>query len=291
MMDVTELFCKVDDFCKGFEPTYKKQMLGSGKATRARNLSLSFSEMVTIVVMFHQSCFRHFKGFYTGKITTQMTDLFPNVLSYNRFVQLMPRIIVYLMAFLNSLQGQVTGISFMDSTPLAVCKNKRIPRNRVFQGSATRGKSSMGWFFGFKLHLIVNENGELLAWKLTKGNVDDRKPVPDLCTHIFGKLFADKGYISQSLSESLLKQGTRLFTTIRSNMKNKLLPLIDRLLLRKRFIIETINDQLKNISQIEHSRHRSPLNFIVNLFAGLIAYQLQPKKPSLNLNRSLLALI
>ena len=149
----------------------------------------------------------------------------------------------------------------------------------------------MGWFFGFKLHVIVNEKGELLAWKLRQGHVDDRKPVPDLCKHIFGKLFGDKGYISQSLTQTLLRQGIRLFTTLRSNMKHKVLPLIDRLLLRKRFIIETINDQLKNISQIEHSRHRSPLNFIVNLVAGLIAYQLQPKKPSLNLNPYNLALI
>ena len=141
----------------------------------------------------------------------------------------------------------------------------------------------MGWFFGFKVHIVINECGELIAWTVTPGHTDDRKPVPKLIRSVLGKLFADKGYISQSLFDQLFKQGIQLITTVRSNMKNKLMPLWDRILLRKRFIIETINDQLKNISQIEHSRHRSVSNFLINLIAALIAYQLQPKKPALNL--------
>ena len=139
----------------------------------------------------------------------------------------------------------------------------------------------MGWFYGFKLHLIVNERGELLSVKLTEGNVDDRKPLPDMCQSIIGKIFGDKGYISQALHDELLENNLELITSIRKNMKPRLLTLIDKLLLRKRSVIETINDQLKNISQIEHSRHRSPINFAVNLLAGLIAYCKQPKKPSI----------
>lgn len=142
----------------------------------------------------------------------------------------------------------------------------------------------MGWFYGFKLHLIVNERGEFLSVKLTEGNVDDRKPLPDMCQTLMGKLFGDKGYISQSLHDELLENNLELITSIRSNMKPKLLTLIDKLLLRKRSVIETINDQLKNISQIEHSRHRSPINFAVNLLAGLIAYCKQPKKPSIKVD-------
>lgn len=290
MMDVTELFCKVDDFCQGYSPQYQALLLSSGNQQRNRKTSLSISEMVSIIIIFHQSCFRHFKGFYQNKISKQYRHYFPTLISYSRFIQLMPRVIVYLIAFLDSIRGKVTGISYIDSTTLAVCKNKRIRQHKVFKGIASRGKSTMGWFFGFKLHLIVSEQGDLLAWKLTKGHVDDRKPVPDLCTHIFGKLFGDKGYISKVLSEQLLKNGTQLFTTIRSNMKNKFIPIFDRLLLRKRFIIETINDQLKNISLIEHSRHRSPLNFVANLVSGLIAYQLQQKKPSLHIDQTHLAL-
>ena len=143
----------------------------------------------------------------------------------------------------------------------------------------------MGWFYGFKLHLVANDQGELLACQLTPGNLDDRKPVPTLAKRLLGKLFGDMGYISQKLVAQLLAEcNVQLVTLARSNMQGRLLPLDDVILLRKRAIMETINDQLKNISQIEHSRHRSPLNFVVNLFAGLIAYCLQPKKPSLHLH-------
>jgi hypothetical protein len=142
----------------------------------------------------------------------------------------------------------------------------------------------MGWFFSYKLHLVVNDQGEILAFQLTPGNVDDRKPVPKMTEKLFGKLFADRGYISQALFQQLYDEGLVLVTSIRKNMKNHLMLLEDKLMLRKRSIIEAINDQLKNISQIEHSRHRSCANFIVNLLAGLIAYALQAKKPSINLS-------
>ena len=180
-------------------------------------------------------------------------------------------------------------ISFMDSTPIKVCHNRRIQRHKVFDGLAARGKTSMGWFYGFKLHLVVNEHGEILSFMLTPGNVDDRKPVPHLLKGVFGKVFADKGYISQALFAQLWEQDIQLITGIRKNMKNTLMEMTDKLLLRKRAIIETINDQLKNISQIEHSRHRSVANFLTNLLAGLIAYMLRPKKPSLFQNRPVLA--
>ena len=129
----------------------------------------------------------------------------------------------------------------------------------------------------------------LLNFTLTPGNTDDRQPVPQLLQRLIAKVFADKGYISQALAEKLLKTtGIQLITKLRRNMKNRLLPLADRLLLRRRSIIESVIDQLKNISQIEHSRHRSPVNFLVNLVCGLIAYCHQPKKPSLVIKRNLL---
>lgn len=156
---------------------------------------------------------------------------------------------------------------------------------------AERGKNSLGWFFGFKLHLIVDDQGELLAVCLTPGNVEDRKPVPRLAKRLWGKLCGDRGYLSQRLFEQLFKQGLQLLTPLRKNMPNQLMPLTDKLLTRKRSIIETINDQLKNISQIAHTRHRSVTNFLVNLLAGLIAYTHQPKKPSLKLSKAELALL
>jgi hypothetical protein len=158
-------------------------------------------------------------------------------------------------------------------------------RNKAFKGIAQKAKSTIGWFFGFKLHIIVNERGGLLSVKLTRANVDDRSPVLDMVKNIFGKLFGNKGYISNNLTNDLKKQGISLITGVRKNMENKLLPLMDKILLRKRSIIETINDQLKNISQIEHSRHRSVYNFIVNMLCGLISYTHQPKKPTISLSR------
>ena len=199
-----------------------------------------------------------------------------------------------LYVFLRVSMGRCTGIAFVDSTSLAVCHNRRINRHRVFDGFAARGKTTMGWFYGFKLHLIVNHLGEIIAFALTPGNVDDRTPLPNMIQAVFGKLFGDKGYLSQTLGDQLRALGIELITSIRRNMKPQMLPLYDKLLLKRRSIIETINDQLKNISQIEHSRQRSVNNFFVNLVAGLLAYCRRPHKPSVQLDpaeyRSLVAL-
>ena len=239
---------------------------------------------MTIIIHFHQSHYRNFKAYYIQHLQVNLGSEFPDLVSYNRFVELMPRALIPLLGYMRGRKGNCTGISFVDSTPLEVCHNRRIKRHKVFAGLAERGKTSMGWFFGFKLHLVVNDQGEILAFQLTPGNVDDRKPVPKMTEKLFGKLFADRGYISQVLFQQLYNEGLILITSIRKNMKNHLMLLEDKLMLRKRSIIETINDQLKNISQIEHSRHRSYANFIVNLLAGLIAYALQAKKPSINLS-------
>ncbi|EKP06216.1 transposase, IS4 family [Leptospira kirschneri str. 2008720114] len=158
-------------------------------------------------------------------------------------------------------------------------------RCKVFKDIAQRGKSSTGWFYGFKLHLIINDQGELLSFMVTPGNVDDRnlKVIFPLVKNIYGKLFGDRGYISQSLFESLYEKGIQLITKLKKNMKNKLMPLVDKILLRKRAIIESVNDELKNICQIQHTRHRSFFNWAVNLLSGLVAFSFFPKKPSLNL--------
>lgn len=201
----------------------------------------------------------------------------------------MPSVLLPLCAYLRSCFGACSGISFIDSTSLKVCHNRRISQHKVFENLAARGKTSVDWFFGFKLHLVFNDRGELLNFTLTPGNTDDRTPVPQLLQTLFGKVFGDKGYLSQKLAQQLFKTvGVRLITHLRRNMKNRLTALEDRLLLRKRSIVETIIDQLKNISQIEHSRHRSPINCLVNLVCGLIAYCHQPKKPAIAIDYNLL---
>lgn len=285
-MSLIELFTDVDDFYKCFEPWLIQQQLGAGGKKRGPKPSLAASEIMTLIIYFHMSHYRTFKHYYLKHVKKQLRAEFPGLVGYTRFVELMPTVLPALCVYLWSKLGPATGIAFVDATPLAVCHNRRIKRHRVFAGLAERGKTSMGWFFGFKLHLVVNDRGEIVAFHLTPGNVDDRKPVPKLTEKLFGKLFGDKGYLSQVLFTDLFARGVQLITPIRKNMKNRLIPLMDKLLSRKRSIIETINDQLKNISQIDHSRHRSVNNFLANLIAGLIAYTHQPKKPSLKLSKS-----
>ena len=286
-MSLLELFCSVDDFVLGLEPQLKAMQLATGKQ-RERRGQLCLSEVMTILIHFHQSHYRTFKAYDIEQVQAHLSSEFPHLVSYQRFVALIPSALIPLLAYLQRCYGACTGSSFVDATSLEVCDPKRINQHRVFATDARRGKSSMGWFYGFKLHLAVNDRGELLACCLTPGNVDDRVPVPALAKGLRGKLFGDRGYISVPLTQLLFEQGLQLITRLRKNMKNHLMHLSDKLLLRKRAIIESIIDQLKNISQIEHSRHRSPTNFVVHLIAGLIAYSHQDKKPGLHLDQSAL---
>jgi transposase len=283
MDSLLELFCDVDDFCKVFLPIWNRQLFRSGQKQRQRERSLAISEIMTILIAFHQSHYRDFKAYYIERVMKYWRPEFPGLVSYTRFVEYTPSALVPLMVYLRTCcLGKCSGISFVDSTSLDVCLNQRIHCHKVFAGLAERGKTSTGWFFGFKLHLVVNDQGELLEIFITPGNVDDRKPVPHLARKLFGKLFGDKGYISKDLAQTLQRMfNVQLITKLRANMKNQLMSLSDRLLLRRRAIIETIIDQLKNISQIEHSRHRSISNCFVNVLCGLIAYSRRPSKPSL----------
>jgi transposase len=289
-MSILDLFCSVDAFWEVFEPLWEREQVAAGRQRR-RATRLHPSEIMTILILFQQSGYRTFKGFYTQHVQTRLRAEFPQLVSYNRFVELMPRVLLPLAAYLHTQLGRCTGISFVDSTSLCVCKNARIAQHRVFRVDARRGKTSVGWFYGFKLHLVVNDCGELLAFCLTPGNTDDRRPVPRLVRRLFGKLFGDRGYISQALAVQLfIEQGLVFITKRRKNMRAQVVQTADKVLLRKRAIIESVNDQLKNICQIEHTRHRSPSIFLVHLLCGLIAYCHLPKKPSLHLHRELLAL-
>ena len=283
MSHLVAIFCDLDDFCKVFEPLYEQRLLAKAAKHRRRQTALSLSEIMTLVIDFHRRHYRDFKAYYLLHVWGHLRPYFPKLLSSHRFVELMPRALVALSVYLQTRLGQSTGIAFIDSTSLSVCHNRRIQSHNVFKHLAQRGKTSMGWFYGFKLHLLINDEGELLACRVTAGNVDDRAPVCLLSRGLVGQLFGDKGYISQPLHDELWGQGLELLTGIRKNMKPRLLRLWDKLMLRKRAVIEAVNDQLKNISQIEHTRHRSVTGFMVNVVAGLIAYTYHPTKPSLGL--------
>jgi transposase len=283
-MDMVTIFCEIDDFCRSLlAAKYPQLPARSGPRPRGAH-SLSLSEVMTILVWFHASHYRTFKHFYLGSVLPGKRAEFPGLPSYTRFVELIPMTLLPLCAYLQTRKGQATGIQFIDSLPIRVCHNRRIPSHKVFAGLAQRGKGSMGWFYGFKLHLVINEQGEVLGLTLTPGNTDDRRPVAKLVRQLWGKLFGDRGYIGQELFEQLWTEGVQLITKLKRKMKNKLMPLLDKLLLRKRALIECVTDQLKNVSQMEHTRHRSAANGIVNMLAAVVAYTFQPKKPALDLS-------
>ena len=285
-MRLVELFCHVDDFCQGFEPAWIRDQFTAGRRQRRRAGHLCLSEIMTLLIWFHTSQYRTFKAFYQQPVCRHLRGAFPGLVSYGRFVEFMPSALIPFGVYLRQCQGSCTGISFIDSTPLAVCAAARKHQHRLFAGLAQWGKSSTGWFFGFKLHLVCHDQGQVLRWALTPGNVDDRRPVVGLVRDLFGTLVADRGYISRQLGHQLNAQSAlRLITKPRSNMKNQPLSRADQHLLHKRTLIETIIGQLKNIAQIEHTRHRSPTNFMVHLISGLIAYAHQPKKPALKTKR------
>ena len=283
---ITEIYCIMDEFLKNFDAEARKNLKisgsSSGKRCRKRNGRMSESEMMTILTCYHFGMFRDFKHYYLFFVKVHLSSEFPHTVSYNRFVELMPRLFFMMMLFLKLRAfGRCSGISFVDSTMIPVCHNMRRRFNRVFDGIASDGKGTMGWCHGFKLHLMCNDSGEIITFCLTRANVDDRdERVWKVFTReLYGKVFADRGYIKKELFESLFDDGIQLVHGLKANMKNRLMPMWDKIMLRKRYIIECINELLKNKANIVHSRHRSVQNFLVNICAALTAYSFFDNKP------------
>jgi hypothetical protein len=284
---VIEIFCIIDEFTKNFNSELEKNLFlpsssDGSKRHRRRKGQLSQSEVLTIMVCYHYGSFRNFKSYYLLFIRQHLADFFPDAVSYNRFVELMPRHFFHLMAFLKLWGfGHCSGVSFVDSTMIPVCHNVRRYFNKVFDGLATDGKGTMGWCHGFKLHVLCNDSGEIITFCLTRANVDDRdeRVWTVFAKHLYGTVFADRGYIKRELFESLFDQGIHLVHGLRANMKNKLMPMWEKVMLRKRYIIECINELLKQKANIVHSRHRSVHNCIMNVAAALAAYCFFDNKP------------
>jgi Transposase DDE domain len=268
-LQLMTMFCDIDDFCKQFEPIFTRPLLQAGHRHRTRQTGLALSEIMTSLVAFHCSHYRTCKHSYLAHVEPHLRPYFPTLVRDSRLVALLPRALVPRGCYWHTRQGRCTGIAFLASTPRAVCHTRRIKTHRVFAEWATRGKTSMGWFDGFKLPLLVNDAGEWLAFCLTPGPIDDRKPVPKLAQRLFGHLFGERGYLSPALHDALCAQGLELLTKIRKHMQHRLMRLWEKLLRRTRALSETMNDQLKNLSQIAHTRHRSVTGFMVPLMAGL----------------------
>lgn len=284
-MNVLNLFCIVDDFCKKYEERYGDHYIlpyNNTRKYRTIKPKLSLSEMMTIIIGYSFSPCKNFKFYY---LTCVKKSDFKNLVSYDRFVSLIKRTMHPLMIFSQMLFGEHTGNYYIDSTKLPVCHNKRTNSHKVFDGLADLGKSSMGWFFGFKLHFIINEKGEPINYCFTKASVDDRKPVLNLTKNLVGFLFADKGYIDfKNLFKKLYQNKLKLITGIKKNMKNRLLSIFEKIMLRKRSVIESVFNILKNTFNIDHTRHRNPLNAFTHIIATIVAYSLKINKPAIKKN-------
>jgi Transposase DDE domain len=279
---LVEAFCRFDDFCQAFGPHWQARLLreeAQPAKKRGPQAGLADSEIMTILVLYHSSHFRHFKAFYEGVVLTLLRSAFPKAPCYARFIALTHHVWVPLRVFLLTRMGRRTGIYYIDSTPLPVCHPRRINRHKVFAGLAGRGKTSTGWFFGFKLHLVFNHQRQLVALTLTPGNVSDTTPVLELTQGLIGKLFGDKGYVSQDLAHRLLRRGLVLMTRVRRNMKRLPVAFLDKALLNGRNIVETIIGHIKEFSSLRLPKHRSVCNAFTHLTAAIVAYQINPLPP------------
>jgi IS5 family transposase len=281
---IEEIFCEIDDFCKAFYPEFERNLLPEGRCVRQRSGAMCASEIITILVLFHLSHYRDFKNFYLTEVARSRRSDFPNLLSYHRFVEIEGRHLAALCVFLTQKTGDQTGFYYIDSTPLAVCHNKRIHKHKTFADIARRGHTSMGWFYGFKLHVVINNKGQIMAFCLTPGNLHDIAPAADLLAGLSGMAAGDKGYLSKELAAEMQSNGLKMLTKVRRNMKQPILEPLEKLWLSKRGLVETVIEQFKQVCQIQHTRHRSVVNFMINALAALAAYTLKPTKPSITIN-------
>lgn len=283
MTDLTTIFYEVDNFCKEFESQIK-----IGKKQRNRSMTLTMGEVMTISIWYHHSGYATVKDYYTKHVQIYLRNEFPKLVSYNRFIELRKLIVMPMLIFLCTKKlGSCTGISIIDSFKLEACHVKRASSHKTLQSVAKKGKTSMGWFYGMKVHVIINHRGEIVTFYISSGNVADNNELVlfKMTRKIIGKLIGDKGYlVNPKRFQQLYERGIHLITKIRENMQNKLMDITDKLLLRKRGIVESVGDILKEHLHMEHTRHRSTWAFFLHIFTSLVAYQIRDKKPKISFN-------
>ncbi|SPR12931.1 IS982 family transposase [Orientia tsutsugamushi] len=276
---IITVYYLIDNFCKIYQEWERKRLIPSSNQ-RNRDGKLSLAELLTITIYFYLSPCKDFKNYYLYYLSHKYKGYF-RLPSYSMIIQLWPRMLLPLAVLMHYLKGEETGIYYIDSTKLAICHNKRISSNRVFNRFSKIGKSSYGCFLGFKLHLVINNKGELISVKITKSNKSDLSVASVISKGLSRKLFGDKAYISKDLFHQLFSNGLRLFTNLRKDMQTYLLDIDDKLLLNKRSLIQSVFNVLKKHMHLEHTRHRSPLNFFVHIIASLSSYSISKLNPYL----------
>lgn len=287
MFNITELFCVIDDFFLKFEATYWQFLKQSHRISRVRAAHLSLSEITFIAIWYKCSHFTNFKAFFTW-LNQDKSSLFNSLPCYQRMIHLINTHQLALHALHVALmKGQRSQYLWIDSTTLPVCKNQRIQRHKSLAKIATRGKSSIGWFYGCKLHVVMNQFGEIAGSALSNGHVADVKVVEQLVNGLNGKLYGDRGYISQELKSRLQVQGVDLITYHRKNMQSIQLCASDEYHLRQRNKIETLFSLLKGQYNLVTSKARSVHGFLSGIYASLCAYQLaHQNKPKIQIMES-----
>lgn len=288
MFNSTELFCVIDDFFLKFEATYWKFLKQSRYSLRIRTAQLMLSEICFIAIWYKCSHFNNFKAFFLW-LKEDKSHLFKNLPCYQRIIHLINMHQLALHALHVALmKGQDKQYLWIDSTSLPVCKNQRIQRHKSLAKIATRGKSSMGWFYGCKLHIAMNQFGEIACSALSNGHIANIKMVEQLVEGSKAKIYADRGYISQDLKSRLKDKDIDLITYHRKNMQAIQLSVPDEYHLRQRNKIETLFSLLKGQYNLVTSKARSIHGFISGIYASLCAYQLiHRNKPIIRIIESL----
>jgi Transposase DDE domain len=284
MIDLTELYVEIDDFCRKICNSLNENLIGMGKVIAVDTPGLNLSEILTILVYYHFSRFDCLKHYYLIKMRMGYKKEFPNLPSYNRFVERIKEIAWLAALYLQYKQVSFNGVGYIDSTPLRVSHNKRTGSHKVFKFIAKLGKSSMGWFYGFKLHIVCDFMGNIIKCRITHGAANDLKIGKEMIKDLSGKIFADKGYIGKKEFIELLEKGLILVTGIKKGMKNRLLDIWDKILLKKRSLIESVYNVMKNTLHLEHSRHRSVINAGIYYIITIIAYCWKSNKPQIKFN-------
>lgn len=284
---LVEIYYEIDEFVKKHKKFLYQVLRQEGQCTRLYPCHLSLSEIMTILVYYHYSHYKSFKHYYKEHVQKQLSADFPDLVSYNRFIELLPRGLYPMCLFLSSRTAlaQKTGIYFIDSAPLEVCHPKRAHQHKVFRGWAKWGKTSKGWFYGLKYHLVVNQKGELMSFYISSGNIADNYPrvLFWLTNHLEGYLFGDKGYLMKEEKKAFVEHDHQLscFTKNRKNAKKAAqFSKEQQRWSKKRGLIESVVDLHKNHLNIEHSRHRNPLNGFTHIFSALAAYTFYHNKPT-----------
>lgn len=279
------IFDQIDNLLKTMSASLRRKLLSDLRPAGGRPSGLSLQAILAFGIFRYATGVKDVKHYHRKLLSSYSNELgrIPNYGNFNTLVnQATPYVIFLLQWIFYVNKSRQDGFYFMDSTPLKVCENKRIFDHKVCEDLAQRGKSSMGWFFGFKLHVVCDSLGRLVSLLITPGNTDDRKFVLKLLRGLKGLCIADAGYVSKKLMQELYEQGLLLLTDVRKSMK-RLMSETQHALLKQRQRIEGVFSCLKHRLKAEASIARSPLGYLSRCLYACLTFALSKELEMKNL--------